>query len=45
MGHKQRKGKRFFHGDDLKKIGLDRTRRSKTEPWEKRSHAVRKKSK
>ncbi len=31
-----RKGSRFFHGDDLTKTALDRKRRSKTEPWEKK---------
>jgi len=33
---KKRTGKRYFHGDDLKKKGADRKRRSKTEPWEKK---------
>ena len=36
MKKKTRKGSRFFHGDDLTKIGLDRQRRSKSEPWEKK---------
>jgi len=33
---KIRKGKKYFHGDDLTKKALDRKRRSKTEPWENR---------
>ncbi|MEK9179798.1 MAG: hypothetical protein AAB897_00060 [Patescibacteria group bacterium] len=36
MKKRSRKGSRYFHGDDLTKVGLDRKRRSKTEPWEKR---------
>jgi hypothetical protein len=36
MAKKKRAGVHFFHGDNLKKKGLDRKRRSKTEPWEKR---------
>jgi len=35
MAKKIRKGKKFYHGDNLKKKSLDRKRRSKTEPWEK----------
>ena len=31
-----RRGSRFFHGNDLTKTALDRKRRSKIEPWEKR---------
>jgi len=33
---KSRKGKKFFHGDDLTKTALDRKRRAKTESWKKK---------
>jgi hypothetical protein len=36
MAKKHRRGSRYFHGDDLTKVALDRTRKSKTEPWEKK---------
>lgn len=37
---KSRKGKRYFHGDDLTKKALDRKRKSKTEPWGKKKRVI-----
>ena len=39
MKKRVRKGPRYFHGDDLTKTALDRKRRSKSEPWEKKQRA------
>ncbi len=36
MKKQTRKGKRYYHGDNLTKKALDRQRHSKTEPWEKK---------
>lgn len=37
MKKRHRAGKKYFHGDDLTKKALDRKRKSKTEPWEKKA--------